>query len=497
MNVAELLSDSAYKYGSGPVCIYRDTAIPFSIFNNQVARLATALADRGGQAGARIVVLSSNRPELLISLFAAWSLGAVAVPVNSALAPPEVRAVIDHCEPAVIVVEKDLAWVLHGISARCPICIIDTEPASEWVRITQGSAPLPRIVARRPDDLALIYYTSGTTGVPKGVMLSQQAVLSTARMFAAHLGVTPRDRSLITGPMAFILHLTMNALTMLAGGASMVIMEKFHPEQVFTQIRRHEVSVVTAVPTAYIMMLNWLEGRAANIPSLKVAVSAGASFPDALYQRCLDELGLQVCDLWGMSECGPIASYSPVIDDQRRSESCGRTIGTCRLRIVDDELNDLPVGQVGEVLARSPGVLTGYFRNPQSTAEVLADGWVRSGDLGRMDGDGYLYIVGRKKDLIIRGGTNIFPSDVEEVIYLHGAVQECAVVGMPDQTFGEIVKAFVVLRHGTTAEPSDIIEHCRRKMAEYKVPSSVAFIDELPKGPTGKILRRQLVETAG
>lgn len=492
MNIAGILERVRPYYLSKPVCVFNGVEHSFSDFSDDVAGISTALLKFGVRKGSRVALLASNRPELLISFFATWSVGAVAVPINPGLAAPEVCAIIDHCEPTVVIVEAALSELLIGSHSHFKTCTIDGGITSHWHRLALLSEPTLDPVSVQPADPALIYYTSGTTGTPKGAVISHGAALFSIDMFSRHLLINPTDRLLITGPMAFILHLTMNALTALNGGASIVILERFHPDAVFRAIDQHGITLLIAVPTAYVMMLNSLDGRRVDLPSVRFAISAGAAFPETLAQRVVHGLGIPVFDLWGMTECGPITTYDPTRDTAGRPDSCGRPLPSCEIRIVDDALEDIANGGVGEVLLRCPGLMTCYYKNSQATTEAIVGGWMRSGDLGKIDADGFLYIVGRKKDMIIRGGANIYPVDIEEVLYSHRAVSECAVVGIPDPIFGEIVKAFVVPRAGMHIECSDLLEHCRSQIAGYKVPSQIQIVNLLPKGATGKILRRQL-----
>ena len=492
MNIANILDRARPYYASKPICFFKGEESSFSQISRQVAGLSATFLDSGIQKGDRIVVLFTNRPELLVSLFAIWAVGAVAVPINPALAAPEVCTIIDHCEPMLVVAEHQLSHLLVGSRVEFKLVGMDPEATSVWPQLIETLAPHFEVASMQPTDPALIYYTSGTTGMPKGVVISHTAALATVEMFSRHLMVESADRLLITGPMAFILHLTMNALTGINGGASIVILEKFHPDVVFKEIDRYQITVLIAVPTAYTMMLNSLNGRRTALPSVRWAISAGAAFPETLSQRILHGLGIPVFDLWGMTECGPITTYDPARDKAGRPDSCGRLLPSCEIRIIDDDFGDLNVGDVGEVILRCPGLMSGYYKNARSTSEAIVDGWMRSGDLGKLDADGFLYIVGRKKDLIIRGGANIYPVDIEDVLYSHQAVGECAVVGVPDQTFGEVVKAFVVIREGMDIECSALLDYCRCHIAEYKVPSQIEIVEALPKGATGKILRGRL-----
>ena len=491
MNLADVLTRSAPYFSDKPVCIFNNSEIAYAPFAEQVQRLAAGLVEMGARKGSCIALLMPNRPEWLASFLAIVATGAVAVPINPGLAPPEVRAIVNHCEPVIAIVQADFAGLLDGAEVSPALCII-ADDGSPWHRLVAGAKPLSRFVQMAGEDPALIFYTSGTTGSPKGVVLSHGAEQFSIDMFSSHLRITPNDISLITGSLAFIYHVVLNALTSISHGATIILLERFHPELACRAIEQHRVTLMMAVPTAYVMMASWRDGKACDLSSMRFAITGGANFPAALASRLKAELGFPMFDLWGMTECTPATAHDPARDREGRPDSCGRPLPGFSIRVVDDGLNDLAMGEVGEILLTSPSMLTCYYKNPQATADTIIDGWVRSGDLGKLDADGFLYIIGRKKDMIVRGGANIYPVDVEEVLYKHDAIRECAVVGVPDSTYGELVKAFVVLKEGYSVKASDLIEYCRRNIAEYKSPSAVEFVAALPKGPTGKILRRNL-----
>jgi long-chain acyl-CoA synthetase len=489
-NLTKFISESAKHFGDKPLFVQDDITVPFDEFFLKVKRLAGALAAKEIGPGKRVILLAHNSPEWLISFYAIIYAGASAVPVNPGLAPNEVRSIVEDCGPALCIVQEMLLPLIEGADA--PVCPLGAD-GSPWHALLAGYSPLGRPVEVKEDDPAIIFYTSGTTGKPKGVMLSHAGMDFDTRMFAAHLRISPKDRTIVVGSMAFMLHLVLNALSSMRAGATVVLLGRFRPDDALRVIERHRVTLLMGVPTVYIMMLNWLEeGNSADVSSIRWAVSAGAAFPAALYERARHVLGIPVFDLWGLTECAPVTSYFPGIDQEGRPDSCGKPLPGCGIRVVGPDLKDLPVDEVGEVLLKSPAMMVGYFQNAEATAETIVDGWVRSGDLGRVDEDGYLYIVGRQKDMIIRAGSNIYPVEIEQVLYTHDAVAECAVVGMSDATFGEVVRAFVVLKEGHVADLEALLDHCRSSLAEYKLPTLLQVVQTLPKGPTGKVLRREL-----
>jgi long-chain acyl-CoA synthetase len=338
----------------------------------------------------------------------------------------------------------------------------------------------------------VMFYTSGTTGRPKGVLLSHGAEIFTARMVADHFQLRPTDVSLIASPLSFIYPLAIDALASLTAGATIILLERFHPEHVLRAIERTRATIFMGVPTMYTMMLEWADGRDIDIASLRFCISAGQYLTWSVANRFKARFGVAIYDLWGQTEGTPITSYCPSLEPEGRPGSCGRALPGCGVRIIDTDGRDVGAEIVGEVLLTGPNQMLCYYRNPAATAATVRDGWIHTGDLGRLDADGYLYLVGRQRDLIIRGGANIYPSEVEEAVYGHAAVLECAVIGVPDERYGERVKAFVVVRAGMALAETDLLAHCRRRLADYKLPAVVAFVDDLPKGPTGKILKRVL-----
>jgi long-chain acyl-CoA synthetase len=493
MNLAQLFWDSEALFGQKPMLFAGGKSISHADVADGVRRLTGALRSRGVGPGDHVILAMNNCSEWLISLLAVVGTGAVCVPTNPGLRPPEMCNIAGHCQPKLAILDAELLNHFDGAPVRFDTIIRNSPTENCWHNIVADAQPDYFVAPVKDEDTALIFYTSGTTGMPKGVELSHGAEIFAATMFSEHIAVGTSDCSIVMGSLAFIYPLIINALGAIKGGASVVLQDRFHPQTVAAAVQAHHVTIIMGVPTMYVMLMNFADEHDCDFSSVRLAISGGANLPDALCKRGLATLGFHILDLWGMTECTPVTSFDPKREQKGRADSCGRALPRCAFKIVDDSLKELPTGAVGEILFTGPMVMSGYYKNPAATAETLLNGWVRSGDLAMTDSDGLLYIVGRKKDLIIRGGANVYPVDIEEALYTHDSVAECAVVGKPDDVFGETVKAFVVKKSGGLSA-LDLINHCKSRLADYKVPSEIEFIEEMPKGPTGKILRRTLRE---
>lgn len=490
MNIARLFWDSDSRFGDRPLVLFNGTATTHDVMADQVSRLTGLLRGRGVGSGDRVIIAMNNSVEWLVSFLAVLGTGAICVPVNPGLRPREMCNIANHCKPAFAIVDAELEGCFGEATASFPRLLRGVSTGN-WHELVARAQP-DRFVAEVADaDPALIFYTSGTTGTPKGVLLSHGAERYAAIMSAEYIGITSRDCSIVLGSLAFIYPLIVNALSAISSGATIVLQDRFHPKLVADAIERFGVTILMGVPTMYAMLTSYAEQNRCDFSSVRVAFSGGASLSDALCNAARKNMGFEIFDFWGLTECTPVTTFDLKRDKRREPESAGRAMPGTAFKIVDDDLNELPIGTVGEIMLTGPMIMSEYYLNPTATKETIIDGWVRSGDLGKTDARGFLYIVGRKKDLIIRGGANIYPVDVEEALYSHDQVVECAVVGKPHTLFGETVVAYVVRKSpGLTSD--DLISYCQTQLADYKVPSDVLFVDQLPKGPTGKILRQQL-----
>lgn len=494
MNLAEIFWESESEYVGKPLLYMEGRKVSFGEAGDGIRKFLGVLGTRSIKPNDIVILAVPNSVEWLISFFAIVSAGGVCVPVNPALTAGEIATIVRHCRPNLVVASTELLGSFVEFAGSISIIEIDLQDpgSSEWHKLLESSSPVKEVVNLSADHPALIFYTSGTTGVPKGVLLSHGAELFTADLVSRHMVITRRDTSLVMGSLAFRYHSILNMVSSIKGGASLILQSRFHPATAAADIQRYGATFLMGVPTMYIMMANWAATNEADFSSVRLALTAGASFPNSLRRRIREQLHLEVFDLWGLTECSPITSFDPVQETEGEPDSCGRAMPGCELRIADPDLQEVEVGKIGEILVKSPGRMTGYYKDPVSTEATIVDGWLRSGDLGKVDARGLLYIVGRSKDLIIRGGANVYPLDVEEVLYRHPSVVECAVIGKPDPLFGETVLAFIVTEGEASAE--SILNHCRETLATYKVPNEVRFVQRLPKGPTGKILKRQLRE---
>lgn len=494
MNVAQTLALAAPLFQGRPVLQYREQEHAFVDVMAQAGRLIDAMQQRGLRPGERVVLAAKNKPEWVISMLAALGAGAVVVPVNPALTASEIGYIVEHCEPAMIFADQDLAAAVAPLAGTATVVLFGGGNADSWEKlVAEGRSAVPW-VERGPEDPAVIFYTSGTTGRPKGVLLSHRAVHAITDIATASFQVRAGDSSLICGSLSFIYSIITNCFSCIRSGATVILQDRFHPEYAVRAIEQQRISIFMGVPTMFTMMLNWAQDRTVDLSSLRLCLSSGQSLPWSVAVRVKERFGLTLYDFWGQTEGTPITGYIPSMEPQGRPDSCGRALPGCGVRVIDNHGNDLPPEEVGEVLLTGPSIMTGYYRNPQATEETLREGWIHTGDLGKLDADGYLYVVGRKRDMIIRGGANIYPVEIEEALYSHPRVRDCAVIGVPDAIFGEAVKACVVSSDGGEVTADELRRHCRERLAEYKIPASFEFLEELPKGPTGKILKRVLTE---
>ncbi|HMQ02577.1 MAG TPA: long-chain fatty acid--CoA ligase [Pyrinomonadaceae bacterium] len=484
----------------------------FAEFEKEVSTAADFLRSRNIRKGDVVSILLPNSPEYILTYFACWEVGAIASPVNSLLKPEEIDWVIGNSEAKLVM--SDAAAIadgrLHGLSDKVPIMTDWSDP----VGVAQNDKPLIE-----PDDDAIIIYTSGTTGKPKGCLLTHANLLSNARQITEWLGFGPEDRLLTVMPLFHMNAVTVTTMTALFCGGSTVISPKFSASRFWDVIEKHEITSFGSVATMLSMLLQKNDqfskdgGQAEDLRpaiskqyggSLRFAMCGSAPVPAEVLKKFEETFEVLVIEGYGLSESTCRATFNPP-NDGRRPGSCGLPIGN-EMKVFDENNVEVPDGNLGEIVLRGPNIFKGYFKNPEATAKAFDGGWFHTGDIGYRDADGFFYIADRKSDMIIRGGENIYPREIDDLLYTHPAVEHAAVIGVPDELYGEEVAAFIVLKEGFIKPSSkldgkssekevsatDIIDFCKRHLADYKCPKSVHFVDDIPKGPTGKLLKREL-----
>jgi fatty-acyl-CoA synthase len=489
---AERSPDHAMTVFEGRVTTYGDMA-------DRAKRLAAGLHARGVTHGHVVGLLSYNCPEFLETVFAANYLGAIAMPINWRLAAPEVRYILDHSEARALVCDGALANLggeaTVGLESTLVRGCIEPEAPNGWTTLDElRSAPpaAPRATTQA-DDVHRLMYTSGTTGRPKGVMITHANLAWKNLAHLVEFGFTAADLGLACGPLYHVGALDLTTTSLIAAGATTIIHRSFDASAVVEELERSRVTTVWLAPAMVnaIMALPDIEAR--DLSSVRVIINGGEKMPIPLIERIQRVFpSAWFADAYGLTETVSGDTFLDRENIVRKLGSVGRPCLHLDLEVWDDSGHPVAAGERGEIVMRGPKVFKGYWRDPDATAKAFDGGWFHTGDVGLLDEDGYLFIVDRLKDLIVSGGENIAGSEVERVLYEHRAVLEVAVVGRPDDRWGEVPVAFVVLRPGESAGAEELIAYCAGQLAKFKVPKDVTFLDALPRNPSGKVLKREL-----
>jgi long-chain acyl-CoA synthetase len=486
-NLARLLSNP----GSQPdavALLYDGRSITYSELNGRVADVAAVLAGRGVQPGDRVALVLPNAPSFVAAYLGVLWLGAIVVPLNILLRPGEIEERLQVAQPSIVVADDERAAALASTIAARGLDSVLLEPDAP---AAADDAGVGDPVARSSSDPAAILFTSGTSGVPKGAVLTHGGIETAARNAAAALSFGPGDVVYGAAPFSHVLGQSTGLVATFACGGAVAVVSRFEPSEAVVAMVETGTTVFLGVPTMFIALCQ-AAGGAGDLPRLRIAHVGGAPMPDEVTREFERTFGADVYEGYGLTELSGIAtSYLP--GQSRRAGSVGLPLGDTELRIVSLEGDVLSAGEVGEVQFRGPTLISGYWQSATSSASAFTPGdWLATGDLGYVDDDGYLFLVDRLKEMIIRGGYNVYPREVEEALYRHPAVREAAVIGMPHPTLGEEVVALVVPNDGAAADPEEIRSWAREQVAAYKYPRHVVLVAELPKGPTGKILKRAI-----
>lgn len=502
-NVAALLADRVVKAPEKVFLFSESDGRQFSYaqFNEAVERAAAMLQSHGIKKGDVVSLLMPNSAEYIIAYFACWRLGALAGPVNSLLKDDETQFVMHNSEAKAVLVAAEFRERIENIKGELPHLksVITFDDETEATReYANAATQQSRQDACAPSDDAIIIYTSGTTGKPKGCLLSHGNLIANARQIRDWLSFTENDRLLTIMPLFHMNAVSVTTMSALYAGGSSVISPKFSASKFWNVISDYQITSFGSVATMLSMLLNtYPEGVPAGLKTdqLRFAMCGSAPVPAEVMKKFEETFNCPVIEGYGLSESTCRSTFNPP-DERRRAGSCGMTIGN-EMKVVDEDDNEVSDGELGEIVLRGENILKGYFKNPEANERAFRGGWFHTGDVGYRDKEGFFYIVDRKTDMIIRGGENIYPREIDEVLYEHPAVAAAATIGVPDTLYGEEVAAFIVLKNGTKVTEQELIDYCKSRLADYKCPKTVRFVTDIPKGPTGKLLKRELAKQFG
>ncbi|MCB9419461.1 MAG: long-chain fatty acid--CoA ligase [Ardenticatenaceae bacterium] len=512
LNLAVLLEDSAREKPAHTAVIFNETRLSYAAVNAAANQVANGLTGLGVQPGDKVALSCLNIPYFPIVYYGILKAGAVVVPLNVLLKPREIAYHLqDSDAKAYFCFEGtdqlpmgQMGWGGFQEASSCEhFFLITANPAAPSP--IEGAKTLGMLMANQPptyptvqtssEDTAVILYTSGTTGRPKGAELSHLNMVMNARLSDTMYEAHPDDVHLVTLPLFHSFGQTVQMNAGFYNGATISLLPRFDPDAALAIFQRDNVTIFAGVPTMYWAMLNYPGADKYDLEkisqTLRYSVSGGSAMPVEVMKAFGEKFQVSILEGYGLSETSPVATFNR-IDRERKPGSVGLPVWGVDVRIVDEEDNDVPQGELGEIVIRGHNIMKGYYKKPEATAEAFRGGWFHSGDIGRKDEEGYVYIVDRVKDMIIRGGFNVYPREIEEILVSHPNVSLAAVIGIPHDQYGEEIKAFVVRKEGATATEEEIIAWAKENMAAYKYPREIVFRDTLPMNATGKILKTEL-----
>lgn len=502
----DMLQRSVQQFGEQPVIIFEDREITYNELKRRVDCLANSWVKRGYKQGERIGIMVSNQPDYIVCYYAAHAIGAIVVQINPAYTPRELLQIVNDAQVSYMVTDENSVQTvdtIREIFSFKHINLSTTIQANqyEWGEslneLIEGSTPLQMTVLINPlTDVAVIQYTGGTTGKLKGAMLTHYNLI--ANVFQSYVLYRQKiefgkETILTVTPLYHVFSMTSTMNLGIYLGAKLLLIQKFNVDRVLEQIKKYQPTMFPGVPKMYISFVNHPNVANSGLESLKVCSSGSAPLPIEIIHKFKEISGVPILEGYGLSETSPTTHRSP-INGKHKAGSIGIPVPETDCKIVDDHNNTLKENMVGELLIKGPQVMKGYWNNPTETEHALKDGWLYTGDLATMDEDGYFYIVGRKKEMIIIGGFNIYPPEVEGVLYEHPDIEEAAVVGLPNKEGGEFVKAYVVAKSGCALDPAELRTYCYTKLTPYKVPQQIEVRDKLPRNGVGKLLKRLLIK---
>jgi fatty-acyl-CoA synthase len=514
LTVFQLLERAVKECGDRPAVVFRDRRLTYAELGARVDRLAAQLVRLGVGRGDHVGILLPNWPEFVESYFAVARLGATIVPFGMRLGSVELEGLLEQGRVKVLIAAESFGGVdyvplLRAFWPRLPrlerivvvgargIAGLSDRRLLDYERLLQSEElPGPAAPPVPEKDVALILYTSGTTSTPKGVMLSHRNIVWTAFNENQVMRITSDDRFLLVVPFSHVFGAVVGILCAVAGGSAMVLLDRFKADDVLLTIDRERASILYGTPTMFVLELASPQFDRFDLTSLRTGIIAAAPCPVEVVTSIMTRMHCDIAISYGLTETSPALTATTFHDSpELRASSVGKALPGVELRVVDDQRRPVPAGTVGELACRGYAVMQGYYQQPALTAEIIdEEGWLYTGDLASLDEDGYVRICGRKKDMIKRGGFAIFPVDVENYLYKHPAVQDVAIIGVPDPVLGEISRAYIIRKPRAEVSAEEILAFCRGKLADYKVPDQIHFVDVLPMTPSGKIQKAKLRE---
>ena len=497
-NLATNLVETAGSRPDSPAIKFHGQDLSYGQLHVMAAAVAGQLRASGVEPGDRVAIILPNVPAFPVVFFGSVLAGAIVVPMNPLLKAGEIDFFFTNSGAKVAFVWPDFVAEATEGARNSSTRIIPCGPMGPVEGALEDGEPIAEPVERDDEDTAIVLYTSGTTGRPKGAELTHRNIHLNAHRSAVEIqATTPNDVVMGCLPLFHVFGLVVGLNAAVIAGAALALIPRFDPAEAIKVIGNEKVTIFMGVPTMYAAILNHPDSDALDATSLRTCCSGGSAMPLEVMKAFEAKFGCMILEGYGLSETSPVASFNmPTME--RKPGTIGVAIPGCEMKLVDLDGNDVPPGDgVGEIAIRGDNVMKGYWQNPEATAEAIPDGWFRTGDLATVDDEGYYTIVDRKKDMILRGGMNVYPREVEEVLYTHPDVLEAAVVAVPDDLLGEDVGAAVALRPGSTATLEDVQAYVKERIAAYKYPRHIWQVDELPKGPTGKILRREVHQPTG
>lgn len=500
MNIAAILPETACRLPDKTAFIFQDKPISFRSLQELSDRLAFGLRKKGVRNGDRVAVFAPNCLEFVLAWFAAVKLGAIFVPVNIMLKEREAKYILDNAEVKTLIFHPIQAEMISRIRTHLPhlhnLVVLGRqriEDSLPFDDLLQEKPSQEVMIDCRPDDPATIIYTSGTTGYPKGAMITHANFDHNVRAIIKALNLDEGMVRVSVTPLFHAMGLTVNMIAVVMLGATAVIQSKLDLDEFLRANEKYRATMVSGAPALHYMLVN--DPRTANydLSSWKVAMSGSAPLPVELLRKFEEKFKIPMVEAYGLTEVTTAATANPVFG-LRKPGSVGLPLSDLEVKIFNEKDEEVPSGEVGEVVIKGPSVMKGYYQDALATAEALKGGWLHTGDLGKIDVDGYLYILDRKKDMIICSGYNVYPREIEELLHTHPDVQEAAVIGLPDPKRGETPFAFIIPREGKQPSAEEIIQYCRDNLAAYKAIKGVKFVNDLPRNPNRKILKRELRE---